>query len=81
MFFPKKKEFYQVKMANWEGIECMRCNSPISAYKVSNIAITGRGTIDGDGFSWRPLKQFKVPQNSLINAFKNHPMLLKEKSV
>lgn len=79
LFFPKKKEFYQVKMANWEGMECMRCNSPISAYKVSNIAITGRGTIDGDGFSWRPLKQFKVPQKFFDKCLQKSPYVIEGK--
>lgn len=79
LFFPKKKEFYQVKMANWEGMECVRCNSPISAYKVSNIAITGRGTIDGDGFSWRPLKQFKVPQKFFDKCLQKSPYVIEGK--
>ncbi|MBS1477036.1 MAG: glycoside hydrolase family 28 protein [Acholeplasmatales bacterium] len=70
LFFPKRKEFYHVKMANWEGMDCMRTNSPISAYKASNIAITGKGTIDGDGFSWRPLKDFKVTKKFFDKCLK-----------
>ncbi len=34
--------------------------SPIYAYKADNIAITGEGTFDGAGESWRPVKKSKV---------------------
>jgi polygalacturonase len=34
--------------------------SPIYAYNAENIAITGFGTIDGAGESWRPVKKSKV---------------------
>jgi len=34
--------------------------SPIYAYDAENIAITGDGTIDGAGESWRPVKKNKV---------------------
>jgi len=35
--------------------------SPLYAYKATNIAITGEGVIDGAGDSWRPVKKSKVP--------------------
>lgn len=79
LFFPKMKEFYKVRMANWEGMECMRCNSPISAYMASNIAITGKGTIDGDGFSWRPLKQFKVTKKFFDKCLERSPYYIEGK--
>ncbi len=34
--------------------------SPLYAYNAKNIAITGEGTIDGAGDSWRPVKKSKV---------------------
>ena len=34
--------------------------SPVYAYKANNIAITGEGTFDGAGESWRPVKKNKV---------------------
>lgn len=36
--------------------------SPIYAYDATNIAITGEGTIDGAGDSWRPVKKSKVSE-------------------
>ncbi|WP_083730541.1 glycoside hydrolase family 28 protein [[Flexibacter] sp. ATCC 35208] len=33
---------------------------PISGKKLENVSITGEGTFDGNGQSWRPLKKMKV---------------------
>ena len=38
----------------------LRCQSPISAMKAENIAITGHGVFDGSGDSWRPVKRNKM---------------------
>ena len=77
--FVKKKEFYYVKNANWEGVSCFRCNSPLSAENASNIAITGYGTIDGDGFNWRPLKEMKVTKKFFENCLKQSPYFVEGK--
>lgn len=34
--------------------------SPISANGATNIAITGKGILDGNGNTWRPVKQYKL---------------------
>src|SRR4030042_3148813 len=36
----------------WEGVECMNYSPLVYAYKQKNIAITGQGTLDGQGQSW-----------------------------
>lgn len=36
----------------WEGIECMNYSPLIYACKEKNIAITGKGTLDGQGANW-----------------------------
>lgn len=51
---------YPVKDALFEGLNTKRVQSPISALNAENIAITGHGTIDGNGYAWRPLKKGKV---------------------
>jgi len=51
---------YPVIDASFEGLDTKRCQSPISARNAENIAIKGHGTFDGNGYSWRPLKQNKV---------------------
>jgi len=37
-----------------------RCDPAIRASKCKNIAITGKGIIDGNGAQWRPVKRSKV---------------------
>ncbi|MES2776980.1 MAG: glycoside hydrolase family 28 protein [Bacteroidota bacterium] len=46
--------------SSFEGVAAYRCQSPVSATKASNIAITGEGIFDGSGSSWRPQKKDKL---------------------
>lgn len=62
VIFPKKKEWYKLQITEYEGVKRIRTISPINARNVNNIGIIGEGIFDGDGFSWRPLKSFKVPE-------------------
>lgn len=53
-------EAYPIIPTSFEGLETRRCQSPISARGAENIAITGYGTFDGAGDSWRPVKKEKL---------------------
>ena len=53
---------YKLVAGNWEGIEQMRNQSPISADNATNIAITGYGIIDGNGDFWRMVKKDKLTE-------------------
>lgn len=44
---------YQIVEGNYEGKPSARNQSPISGKNLKNIAITGAGTIDGNGDAWR----------------------------
>ena len=60
---------YPIIKTSFEGLETRRCQSPISARGAENIAITGLGTFDGSGDSWRPVKKGKLTPgqwNSLV---------------
>ena len=48
---------------SFEGLETRRCQSPISARNAENIAITGHGTFDGNGDTWRPVKMDKLTES------------------
>jgi polygalacturonase len=50
----------------WEGVECMNYSPLIYAYKQKNIAITGKGTLDGNGEKWWPWKS--TPQRKIDRA-------------
>jgi polygalacturonase len=38
--------------SRWEGAECVNFCPPLYAYRAENIAIVGRGLIDGQGRAW-----------------------------
>ena len=60
--FSKDISQYPLIATNYEGQECIRTISPVSAKDAKNIAITGEGTIDGSGDLWRPIKQIKLTE-------------------
>lgn len=51
---------YPIIQTSFEGLDTRRCLSPIYAFEAENIAITGHGTFDGAGDSWRPVKRDKL---------------------
>lgn len=72
LLFDKNEEEYPLYLSDYEGMPCIRAKSPITAENASNIAITGTGTIDGNGQLWRPVKQSKMTQ-SQWNALLKQP--------
>jgi polygalacturonase len=61
--FTSDRDQYPLVAANWEGLEQMRNQSPISANNATNIAITGYGIIDGNGDFWRMVKKDKLTES------------------
>lgn len=61
--FTKDFDQYPLVAGNWEGLPQMRNQSPISATKQQNIAITGYGIIDGGGDAWRMVKKDKLTES------------------
>jgi len=53
---------YPILDTSFEGLNTRRCQSPLSAWNVENIAITGKGVFDGSGDSWRPVKKGKLTE-------------------
>ena len=60
LLFTADQQAYPLVKGNWEGIPQMRNQSPISAVNASNIAITGKGVVDGNGDGWRAVKSDKL---------------------
>jgi polygalacturonase len=48
---------------SYEGRRSARCQSPISGSNLVNIAITGKGIIDGNGDAWRMVKRDKLTES------------------
>lgn len=63
LLFSKDFNDYPIVETSFEGLDTWRCMSPIYAYEVENIAITGSGTIDGNGDAWRFVKKSKMTGN------------------
>lgn len=62
ILFSKNREEYPLIVTDYEGIRRIRTVSPINATNQHDIAITGKGVIDGNGHLWRPVKQFKTTE-------------------
>ena len=52
----------------WEGVECMNYSPLIYAYEQENIAITGKGTLDGQGSddNWWQWKKTQAPDRQYL---------------
>lgn len=61
--FSSDEDLYPIIDTNFEGLDVRRCLSPIHADGETDIAITGKGTIDGSGDAWREVKKAKVGSN------------------
>ena len=62
---------YPLVTSSFEGVDAARCQSPISAEKQTNIAITGEGIFDGNGLHWRPIKKDKLSDAEWERHLKN----------
>ena len=60
LLFSTDRDLYPIVETVFEGLDTKRCISPINAVGARNIAITGGGTVDGNGDSWRQVKKSKI---------------------
>lgn len=60
LIFTADKSKYKIVAGDYEGKSTARNESPINGKDLENIAITGKGIIDGNGDVWRALNQGKV---------------------
>lgn len=58
--FSPDRSLYPIVETVFEGLDTRRCISPVNADGAENISITGGGTIDGSGDSWRQVKKSKM---------------------
>lgn len=79
LLFTKDKSQYPLIEANWEGLPQMRNQSPISATGARNIAITGKGIIDGNGDVWRAVKKDKFTESQWKKKLESGGVLSEDK--
>jgi polygalacturonase len=53
ILFSTNPSRYPVVLTRWQGIECMNFSPLIHAEGRRNIAVTGAGTLDGQGQAWK----------------------------
>lgn len=63
LLFTRDFSQYKLVATNWEGLDQMRNQSPISATNATNIAVTGFGIVDGNGDAWRMVKKDKLNES------------------
>lgn len=49
LFFEFDRDLYPLVETRWEGLDCINYSPLIYAYKETDIALTGEGTLDGNG--------------------------------
>ena len=68
-FDPDAKKYLPAVYTRWEGTECMNYSPLIYAFEQENIAITGKGTLDGGAdwdtwWAWNDKKKGAVKQKA-----------------
>lgn len=60
VLFSDDRDLYPVIETIFEGRDTYRCQPLLSAFGRHDVAVTGKGIIDGQGDSWRALKKDKI---------------------
>ena len=73
---------YPIVETSWEGLECFNLSPCIYAFKAKDIAITGKGTIDGGGsnetwWPWNGNPRFGWKEGMISQRKEARPRLLK----
>lgn len=71
LLFSTDRDLYPIVETVFEGLDTKRCLAPINADGAKNIAITGGGTIDGNGDSWRQVKKSKIAPSQWKDLIKS----------
>ena len=79
LLFLTDPKFYPTVFTRWEGVECMNFSPLIYAFEQENIAVTGKGTIDGQAdyanwWGWVKLDANTKPEVPLARASRNRLM-------
>ena len=80
--FAFQPELYPIVETSWEGLECFNLSPCIYAFQAKDIAITGRGTIDGGGsndtwWPWNGNPRFGWKEGMISQRIESRPRLLK----
>ncbi len=83
--FAFEPDLYPIVPTRWEGLDCWNLSPLIYAYQAHDIAITGKGTIDGGGsndtwWPWVGSKKFGFKDGMPVHQWNENsrPRLLKQ---
>ncbi len=75
--FSRDFSLYPLSVVDTKGEREVCAASPISGTDLVNVAITGKGIIDGGGDAWRPVKKSKLPESDWKALVKSGGVLSK----
>ena len=80
--FVFEPELYPIVETSWEGLECFNLSPCVYAFKATDIAVTGMGTIDGGGsvdtwWPWNGNPRFGWKEGMISQKTEARPRLLK----
>jgi len=79
-FSDNPKDYLPMVMTSWEGTMLYNYSPLIYAYECSNIAITGEGTIDGEGGkNWKTFKAKEEAGKMLSREMNHNNVALKDR--
>ncbi len=81
LHFAFEPDLYPIVETSWEGLECFNLSPCVYAFKATDIAITGRGTIDGGGsnqtwWPWCGAPKFGWKEGMVTQKTEARPRLL-----
>ena len=82
LLFAFEPELYPIVETSWEGLECFNLSPCVYAFKAHDIAITGKGVIDGNGsndtwWPWCGAPRFGWKEGMISQKQEARPRLLK----
>ena len=82
LLFAFEPELYPIVETSWEGLECFNLSPCIYAFKAHDIAVTGKGTIDGGGsketwWPWAGATRYGWKEGMITQKSEARPRLLK----
>ena len=73
-------DYLPVVLTSWEGTRCYNYSPFIYAFRATDVAITGKGEIDGNAAeTWNSWKQLQDPDKKLIRKMNNQEVPLEER--
>ena len=82
LMFAFEPGLYPIVETSWVGLECFNLSPCVYAYKQTDIAVTGKGTIDGSGsnetwWPWCGASKFGWKEGMISQKIEARPRLLK----